>query len=77
MKRWTFWIIKWDNGPVYEEVKSVRRKWPVTMFENMAKRKGFTKFNKDTMLIGGYFSQPDSGDCLVCIPSDMKPQDIF
>lgn len=77
MKRWKFWVLGWKNQkPTYTEIKSTSQKWPTTLFENLAKRLGFTRLKKDQTIIGGYFVN-DNGDCLVCIPYHMDVREAY
>lgn len=76
-KRWTFWIIGWDDGPTHEGVKSTSVKWPNTVFENLAKQRGFTKLVRDQTVVGGYFANPDTGDALVCLPYGEDPKKYY
>lgn len=80
--KWTFWLCAWDHEKHTAYYKpyttaSTRNKWPVPLFEKLAKEGGFTIIHKDRTLIGGYYSNPSNGDCLMCIPVEKLPEEIY
>jgi len=75
---WGFWVLLWENGHnAYQYLGSSSAKWPVSKFEALAAKYGFTELRTDKTLIGGYFVQPGTGDCLLCVPSGIKPWDLY
>ena len=59
---------------MFKLARLTNEKWPCQggAFEQVASRLGYDEFKKDNTLIGGYFVN-DEGDCLICLPSGMKP----
>jgi hypothetical protein len=75
--KWTFWILGWDKGPVWKKLQDSYLKWPTGQFERLAQKRGFRILLRDDTLIGGHFSHPDTGDCLICYPHGMDPAEVY
>ena len=77
-KGWGFWVLLCENGRgAYQYLGSTRAKWPVGKFEGLAAKHGFTELRRDNTLVGGYFVQLGTGDCLLCVPGGIKPWDTY
>lgn len=79
-KRWDFYKVGRKDTPklmlTYELVKSTSQHWPGRMFKRWAHKLGYSRFREDQTIIGGYFINPASGDCLVCVGHGMNVQQI-
>jgi len=64
---WTYYILKWDRGPIYERVNDSVKAWPVREFKRLATTLEFNTWHSDNTLVGGYYSR-HGGDCLLCVP---------
>ena len=80
--RWRFYTVKMSahNGQITfssTEVKSTARRWPVSVFENFAKKMGFTQLVKNETIIGGHFYNPETEEDLVCVPDGFNPLSLY
>jgi len=72
-QRWDFYHMGWENGPTYDLLRSTSQHWPVKVFQQIADQRGYNRLERDQTLVGGYFVNSSTGDCLVCVPHGMNP----
>lgn len=74
--KWKYYVLKWNQGPIYEFLKYSYLNWPNIQFETLADKIGFDRLKPDQTLIGGHFAN-SNGDCLVCVPVELDVRNIY
>lgn len=79
--RWRYYVVRMfcENGKCTfsaEDVGHTSLVWPNFHFESFAAKRGFTKFVRDTTLIGGYYNN-DKAESLIVWPEGSDPLKAF
>ena len=85
--KWFVYEVNWKEGAkvsgdidtwfTFNKVKTINAPVPGWHFREFAEARGYTNFVKDQTITGGYFVNPNTGDCMHAVPDNMDVRDVY